>query len=322
MSDLNEKLLSRRNFCLCCVASAGFAATGWLTPRRAFAKAQRIVDMIRDTAARTPITVHRLRGGVTILEGSGGNIAVLTGGDGKLLVDAGITASKPRIIEALAGLGNQPVRTLINTHWHFDHADGNAWLNAEGAAILAHENTRDHLLTAQRVDDWDFDFPASPLSATPSEVMTDMLSIDFGGETLRLQHHPSAHTDGDIAVTFSNADIIHAGDLYWSGTYPFIDHSTGGGINGTIAAADAILAQAGRDTIIIPGHGYPVSNRSELKAYRDMLVAIRDRIAAAKAQGKSLDEIIAAKPTAPFDAKWGQFVIGPDFFARLVHEGV
>lgn len=323
MSDLNEKALSRRNFCLCCVAStAVFAASGWLTPRQAFAKAEGIVDLIRAAAARSPITLHRLRGGVNILEGSGGNIAVLTGGDGKLLVDAGITASKPRILEALAGLGNKPVRTLINTHWHFDHADGNAWLSAEGAAILAHENTRDHLLTAQRVDDWDFDFPASPLSATPSEVMTDSLSLDFGGETLRLQHHPSAHTDGDIAVTFSKADIIHAGDLYWNGIYPFIDYSTGGGINGTIGAAEAILAQAGRDTIIIPGHGHPVSNRSELEAYRDMLVAIRDRVAAAKAQGKPLDEIIAEKPTEPFDAKWGQFVIGPDFFTKLVYEGV
>lgn len=323
MSSSDEHLLSRRKFCLCCVASATFATSGgWLSPRQVFAKAQGIVDMIRDDAAKAPINLHSLRGGINILEGSGGNIAVLAKPDGKLLVDAGITASKPRILDALARLGDQPIRQLINTHWHFDHADGNEWLNAQGAAILAHENTRKHLLSAQRVDDWDFDFPPSPLAATPSQVMSDTRSLDFGGETLLLQHHPAAHTDGDISITFSNANVVHAGDIYWNGIYPFIDHSTGGGINGTIKAAEAILAIANAGTIIIPGHGNPVSNRSELRAYRDMLVAIRDRIATAKAQGKSLEEIIAAKPTGSFDDKWGKFVIGPDFFVKLVHEGV
>lgn len=323
MTTSYEHLLSRRNFCLCCVASATFVTSGgWLSPRQVFAKAQGIVDMIRDDAAKAPINLHGLRGGVSALEGSGGNIAVLVGPDGKLLIDAGITASRPRILDALARLGDQPIRQLINTHWHFDHADGNEWLNAEGAAILAHENTRKHLLSAQRVDDWDFDFPPSPLAATPSEVMSDTRSLDFGGETLLLQHHPAAHTDGDISITFLNANVVHAGDIYWNGIYPFIDHSTGGGVNGTIKAAEAILAIADADTIIIPGHGNPVSNRSELQAYRDMLVAIRDRIATAKAQGKSLDEIISAKPTGSFDAKWGKFVIGPDFFVKLVYEGV
>ncbi len=321
MSNGHTRTLSRRNFCLCCVASATFAG-GWLSPRQVFAQAQGIVDMIRDDAARAPINVHSLRGGISVLEGSGGNIGVLAGPDGKLLVDAGITASRPRILDVLASLGEQPVRRLINTHWHFDHADGNAWLNAEGAAILAHENTRKHLLGAQRVDDWDFDFPPSPLSATPSEVMSDSQSLDFGGQTLFLQHHPAAHTDGDISVTFSQANVIHAGDIYWNGIYPFIDHSTGGGINGMIAGADAILSRADDDTIIIPGHGQPVSNRSELLSYRDMLVAIRDAVRSLKSQGKMLGEIIAEKPTSAFDAKWGQFVIGPDFFVKLVHEGV
>src|SRR5262249_43347356 len=142
--------LSRRRFCLCCVASTTFAATGaWLSPSEVFAQARSAVDIIRSAAATAPITVHRLRGNVSVLEGSGGNIAVLPGPDGKLLVDAGITASRPRIKEALAGLGDQPVKHLINTHWHFDHADGNEWLNQEGATILAHENARKHLMSAQ-----------------------------------------------------------------------------------------------------------------------------------------------------------------------------
>jgi glyoxylase-like metal-dependent hydrolase (beta-lactamase superfamily II) len=134
MTPARQPLLSRRRFCLCCIGSATFAATGgWLTPSQVFAEVRGIVDLIRSEAAKAPITVHKLRSNVSVLEGSGGNIAVLTGSDGKLLVDVSITASRPRIIEALASLGSDPIRHLINTHWHFDHADGNAWLHGEGA---------------------------------------------------------------------------------------------------------------------------------------------------------------------------------------------
>ena len=160
MSRLQSPMLSRRAFCLFCVALTAFAASGgWLSPREVFAASRNIVEMIRDNAATAKIKVYKLRAGVSILEGSGGNVAVSTGSDGKLLIDAGITASKPRILEALDSLGNEPITRLINTHWHFDHADGNAWLHAEGAAITAHVNTRKHLLTAQRVEDWNFCFP-------------------------------------------------------------------------------------------------------------------------------------------------------------------
>src|SRR5215471_7538717 len=168
MGFQQKHALSRRHFCLCCITGAACAATGgWLTPRQAFAEARGIVTLIKDSAASSPVTAYKLRGNVSVLEGSGGNIAVLTGSDGKLLVDAGITASRPRIVEALAGLSSDPIKHLINTHWHFDHADGNEWLHGEGAAILAHENTRKRLVAAQRVDDWNFNFPASPAGAIP-----------------------------------------------------------------------------------------------------------------------------------------------------------
>src|SRR5262245_48066702 len=172
MVSKHHGMLSRRRFCLCCIASTGFAATGgWLSPNEVFAQARTIVDQMRADAATASVKVYRLRGNVSVLEGSGGNIGVLTGSDGKLLVDAGITASRPRIVDALAGLGAQPVKHLINTHWHFDHADGNEWLNGEGAAILAHENTRKHLTAAQRVEDWNFNFPPSPSAAVPTETI-------------------------------------------------------------------------------------------------------------------------------------------------------
>ena len=325
MSALSARqpVLSRRGFCACCIGTAAFAATrAWLTPGQAFAEARNIVDLIRSDAAEAPITVHRLRGNVSVLEGSGGNIAVLTGPDGKLMVDAGITASRPRIVEALASLGSDPIKHLINTHWHFDHADGNEWLHADGATIRAHANARKHLSMAQRVEDWDFNFPASASGAIPSELVADGQILELNRSSLVLKHYAPAHTDGDISVAFTEADILHTGDTYWNGIYPFIDYSTGGTIDGMILATEANLASVNEGTIIIPGHGQPVSNRSELKDYRDMLVAIRGNVAALKKQGRSLADTVAAKPTAAFDARWGQFVINPAFFTRLVYQGI
>jgi glyoxylase-like metal-dependent hydrolase (beta-lactamase superfamily II) len=312
---------SRRRFCLCCIGAA--VTTGrWLSPSEVFAEARNLVDLIRSEAAKAPIKVHKLRGNVSVLEGSGGNIAVLTGHDGKVLIDAGIAASRPRIVEALASLSSDPIKLLINTHWHFDHADGNEWLHSEGATILAHENTRKHLAAAQWVEDWHFDFPASPPGAIPSDVFTNERTLKVNGATLALKYYAPAHTDSDISVRFTDADIFHTGDIYWNGVYPFIDYSTGGSIDGTIRGADTTLAATTDQTIIIPGHGQPVSNRSELKDYRDMLVAIRDNVAKLKKRGRSLDETIAAKPTSAYDAKWGQYVIDPALFTRLVYEGV
>ncbi len=314
--------LSRRGFCLCCVGGTFAAATGWLTPRQAFAEARGLVSLIKDSAATSPITTHKLRNNVSILEGSGGNIAVLTGPDGKLLVDAGIGVSRPRLSQALAELGSEPVAHLINTHWHFDHSDGNEWLHAAGAKIIAHENTRKHLSVVQRVEDWDYNFLALPAGAVPAQVFAKEHHLKVNGASIAMRYYGPAHTDGDISVMFTEANVLHAGDTYWNGIYPFIDYSTGGGINGMIAASDANLAVAKSDTIVIPGHGKPVSNRAELQEFRDMLVAIRDNVGNLKKQGKTRDETIAAKPTAAFDAKWGQFVIDPGFFTRLVYEGV
>jgi glyoxylase-like metal-dependent hydrolase (beta-lactamase superfamily II) len=320
--------LSRRGFCVCCAVAASFGTSrGWLKPAQAFAEARNIVDTIRDAAATMPIAVHKLRGDVTVIEGSGGNIAVLIGKDGTLFVDAGITATRPRILEAVYSLSRDPIKHLINTHWHFDHTDGNQWLNENGAEILAHENTHKHLLTAQKVDDWDYRFPSPPLAAVPTQVFSTEKRITINRSTLDLKHYGHAHTDGDISVTFTEADILHCGDTYWNGFYPFIDYSTGGNIDGMIKAANSNIAAAGSNTVVIPGHNMPneanaVSNKAELIVYRDMLVAIREKVASLKRSGRSLDETIEAKPTAEFDAKWGQFLITPALFTRLVYEGV
>jgi glyoxylase-like metal-dependent hydrolase (beta-lactamase superfamily II) len=322
MTNHNNPMFSRRGFCLCCLSAPAVMAGGWLTPRQAFAAAQGIVQLIKEDAATAPIAVHRLRGNVAVLEGSGGNVAVLSGHDGKVMIDAGIAVSQPHMAAALASLGPEPLTHLINTHWHFDHANGNQWLYLLGPRIVGHVNTRKHLATLQRVEDWDYDFAPLPHGALPSTVFTDDYSMKLNNTAIELQYYGPAHTDSDISVHLADYDIVHTGDTFWDGVYPFIDYSTGGSIDGQIRAADVNLRLCTKDTIIIPGHGGPVSNRTELKNFRDMLVAIRETVATLKRQGRTLDETVAAKPTAAFDAKWGQFVISPALFTKLVYEGV
>ena len=315
-------MISRRGFCLCCVAGAFAATNGWLTPREAYAEARGIVSLIKDSAASSPVVTHKLRDNISLLEGSGGNIAVLTGPDGKVLIDAGISVSRPQLTRALAGLGTEPITHLVNTHWHFDHADGNEWLHAAGAKIIAQDNTRKHLSEIRRVEDWDYNFLPSAAGAIPTEVFATDHQLKLNGSTVRLKYYGPAHTNSDISVTFEEADVVHAGDTYWNGIYPFIDYSTGGSIDGMIAASDANLAAVTDKTIVIPGHGQPVSNKAELREFREMLVAVRENVSELKKQGRSRDEAVAARPTATFDAKWGQFVVDPGYFTRLVYQGV
>jgi len=239
-----------------------------------------------------------------------------------VLIDAGIAVSRPQMTRALTELGADPITHLINTHWHFDHTSGNAWLNAAGAKIIAQENTRKYLSQIQRVDDWDYNFLALPTDGIPSEVFAEEHSLKLNGQTIALKHYGPAHTDSDISVTFAEDNVVHVADTFWNGIYPFIDYSTGGTIDGMIAASDANLAAASNDTIIIAGHGKAVGTKAELQEFRDMLVAVRENVAALKKQGRSRDDTVAAKPTAAFDARFGNFVIDPDFFTRLVYEGV
>ena len=318
MKIKQSRQVSRRRF----LASTAVATAGvLLMPRRLFAEVESPVIVIRRAAATAKINVQKLRGNVSVLEGSGGNIAVLTSRDGKLLVDAGITASRPRITEALSSLSSDPVKHLINTHWHFDHTDGNEWVHSVGAEITARENTLKHLSVATRVEGWNFTFPPAPRDALPTKILTGDEQLHFNSATLELKYYPPAHTDSDISVQFVEADILHVADTFWNGYFPFIDYSTGGSIDGMIRAAKANVARVTDKTIVIPGHG-PIGNRSQLIEFRDMLVSVREKVSALKKEGRSLAEVLAAKPTADYDAKWGGFVIDGKNFTGLVYQGV
>jgi glyoxylase-like metal-dependent hydrolase (beta-lactamase superfamily II) len=310
--------ISRRRF----IAASGLAATAvCLVPHRLFGDERNLVIASRKSGESAHVTVQALRRNVSALIGAGGNIAVLPGDDGKLIIDSGYLGTRSKIAAALSSLSSDPIKHLINTHWHFDHTDGNEWMHSAGATITAHENTRKHLSTSTRVEDWNFTFPPSPAGAIPTDVFNIDKTLHLNGATIALKYYGPSHTDGDVSAYFIEADVLHTGDTWWNGHYPFIDYSTGGSINGMIKAAEADLAMVTEKTVVVPGHG-PVGGKTEMIEYRDILAAIRDRVAALKGEGKSLNEIVAAKPTAAYDAKWGGSFINGEFFTRLVYKGV
>ena len=280
-----------------------------------------IVPTMLHEGSQAKIDVHPIRRNISVLEGSGGNIAVLIGKEGKLLIDSGFTVSKTRLVEALNNLSSDPITQLINSHWHIDHTDGNSWVHSAGATITAHLNTKKHLSTSTRVEGWQYTFPPSPAGALPTTIFDDEHHVHHNDTNIALKYYGPAHTDSDISVLFEEADVIHVGDTLWNGIYPFIDYSTGGSIDGMIRAAERNLRVTTDKTVVIPGHG-PVANKASLTAFRDMLSTIRNNVAALKKQGKSLSETIAARPSAAYDAKWGQFLITPAFFVTLVYSGV
>ena len=279
------------------------------------------VLLINSEAESAEVKINHLRDNVSLITGSGGNIVVLAGREGKLLGDAGIAVSKARLQAALSSLGPAPVKYVINTHYHWDHTDGNAWMHEAGATIVAHQNTRNRLASGTRVIEWGYTFPPAVPAALPTIVFDKEKNIDFEGETVVLKHYGTGHTDTDVSIYFSKADVLQLGDIWWNGYYPFLDNGGGGSIDGLIRWVNQCIDASTDRTIIIPGHGEP-SNRAGLTEFRDMLVAVRANVSRLKREGKTLAETVGAKPTAAYDGKYGQFLIGPAFFIQLVYMGV
>ena len=279
-------------------------------------QANQSADVRRNQAAATPIETLKLTDRLAMLSGPGGNVIVFHGPDGKIVVDGFVKPAWPKLKAALAAIDGAPIKSMIDTHWHFDHADNNANFRAEGAGVIAHENTRKRLMEPH--DLLGMHFPPVPSAELPTQTFPAGLTLNANGEQIDLRHVPPAHTDTDILVHFPKADVLHMGDLFFSAMYPFIDATTGGNIDGLIAAAGTALKLVTARTKIVPGHG-PVASRGSLEAYRTMLSAVRDRVQTEKKAGKTLAEVQAAKPSAAFDASWGKGMMGPDDFVALVY---
>jgi glyoxylase-like metal-dependent hydrolase (beta-lactamase superfamily II) len=291
------------------------------TPFVASAEVRSPVILINEDAATADVVVQPLRGHLSVLMGSGGNITVYSGAGGKFMVDAGIAVSQPRVEAALQRVSTAPVKYVVNTHYHWDHTDGNAWLHQQGAQIIAHENTLKRLSAGMRVIEWGFYFPPTPADGLPTEIVTNEKVIEFEGETIVIKHYGSGHTDTDLSVHFKKADVLAVGDIWWNAHYPFLDNGGGGSMDGLIRWVNECIKVSGPNTIIVPGHG-AVSDRAAFVEFRDMLVSVRKNVAQLKREGKTLSETMAAKPTAAFDAKFGDFLINAAFFIQLVYMDV
>src|SRR6266446_6291517 len=274
-----------------------------------------------------PMETQKLAENVTMFDGPGGAVTVVNGPDGKFMVDSFVLPAWPKLKEALDGLGNAPVKCVIDTHWHFDHTDNNAHLHAAGATVLAHENTKKRmsephdLPVLYRGADGalaGLHFDPSPAEALPQQTFATSYQLPANGEILELQHVAPAHTDSDIYVHFQKANVIQMGDLFFNGMYPYIDPGTGGTITGNIAACDKILSLAGNNTKIVPGHG-PLGNKADLTKFRDLLVTSRDRVQKLKFAGKPAQEAVAEKPLADLDPVWGKGIVNSDQWVQIVY---
>lgn len=297
--------------------SAGAVAES-LIPNRLFSQqAQDRLAAFRAQVGAAPIATQQLGDNLTLLSGPGGNVVVLHGADGLVVVDTFAAPAWPRLDAALKEIGG-PVKFVINTHWHLDHTDNNAALRAAGATVVAHENTKRRMSESHHLPVLEIDVPRSPANALPQRVFKDSHLIEANGERVEISHVQPAHTDTDVTLRFERANLLHTGDTFFNGRYPFIDYSTGGKIDGMIEAATRVLSLADPETRIVPGHGR-LATRADLEKYRDMLVTARDRIGKLKTSGKSLEESIAEKPLTDLDGVWGNGRFKGDDFVKIVY---
>jgi cyclase len=314
--------LTRRSFIITTSATTFYLGCGGRTaeappPQAAVPVAAPPVDVLtqmRTKLGSAPIEALKLADNLTMLYGPGGNVVVMNGPNGKIVVDTFVQPAWDKLKQTLDAMGNQPIKTLIDTHWHFDHTDNNAHFRGAGAQILAHENTKKRLSEAH--DLLGMHFVPAPPQAMPTETFGAMYAIE--NEQIHLTHVAPAHTDTDIFVRYPKLNVLHMGDVFFNGMYPFIDASTGGHINGMIAGAQQGLKLADRRTKIVPGHG-PLGDKAALTNFRDMLVTVRDRVAKMKKSGQTVEQVVAAKPSSDLDATWAKGMMPPGDFVAIVY---
>jgi len=271
--------------------------------------------------SKVEIRADKLSESLYMLTGAGGNIGLSLGEDAVFLVDDQFAPLTPKIEAAIARLTSKPVKFVLNTHWHFDHTGGNENFGKAGALIVAHENVRKRMSVESFIEFLGMKLKAEPRTALPIVTFTRDVTFHLNGDELYVLHVANAHTDGDAIVHFRKSDVFHMGDTFFNRLYPFIDTSSGGTVEGVIAAADRVLQASSERTRIIPGHG-PLASRADLQAYRDMLATVSARIREQVRAGRSLAEVIDSKPTAEFDAVWGKGFLNPQRFVDMLYKNL
>ncbi|HEX7534100.1 MAG TPA: MBL fold metallo-hydrolase, partial [Syntrophales bacterium] len=268
--------------------------------------------------ANVQIQTEKVADNVFMLIGAGGNIGVSAGKDCVFMIDTSYAPLADKIKAAIATVSGKPIQYVVNTHWHQDHVGGNEYFAKAGATVVAHDNVRKRVSTEQVVKILNRTVPPLPESALPVITFSQNVTFYLNGNEIFIFHIARAHTDGDAIVHFKKSNVIHMGDIYFNGMYPFIDLSAGGSINGMIAAVTRIVLLCDQNTKVMPGHGQ-LSNKAELEEYLKMLVAVRDRIAREIKAGKPLDAVIASQPTHDLDPAWGKGFLKPEQFVKIVY---
>ncbi|MBT8039141.1 MAG: MBL fold metallo-hydrolase [Xanthomonadales bacterium] len=258
---------------------------------------------------------------VTMLKGQGGNIAVSSGQDGVFIIDDQYSHLADQLMAAIGKVSDEPIRFVINTHYHHDHVGGNEAVGDAGAVIIAHDNIRERMSTEQFSNFFDAATPPWPSDALPVVTFNDRMTLHYNGEPVTAYHVPHGHTDGDSIIHFPSSNVLHMGDIFFNGLYPYIDLDGGGSIDGMIAGVEKGLSLCDGNTQVIPGHG-PLANRAGLAEYRDLLVTIRDRVQTLVNEGKTLQEATEANPTADWDEELGGVFIKPDQLVIFVYNSL
>ena len=258
------------------------------------------------------IKTTKVADNVYMLMGSGGNIGVIAGDDGVMMIDNQFAPLSNKIKAAIAGISDKPIKYVVNTHWHYDHMGGNEVFGAEGSIIIAHNNVRTRLSTDQFMAFQQREVPASPEVALPMVTFSEDLTYYFNDEEILIKYAPPAHTDGDAVVYFKKANVIHMGDTFVRYGYPFIDISAGGSVTGMIANLDTVINMIDHNTKVIPGHG-EVATRSDMIEFRDILKDITDVVQTSIEKGQSLDDIQSSAIATKYDKAWGGGITGNDF---------
>jgi cyclase len=271
--------------------------------------------------SKVEIKTTDLGDGMYMLEGQGGNITVAVAKDGIIMVDSQYAPLHDKIKAAISSISNQPIKYVIDTHFHGDHVGGNESFSRDGAIVIAEVNVKNRLASGTTNGLTGVKTPPATPAALPSKTYTGHFQIRLRGRVADLKHIENAHTDGDTYVWFKTANVLSTGDTFTQGRYPNIDFANGGNIKGMIAATDAYLKLANAKTRIVPGHG-PLADKAALTEYRTMLIAARERMAKLVKDGKTEDEVVAAKPFADLDAKWAPTELASRNFIRVVYHSL